>query len=115
MRPTGAASLSDALLVAKGHAAPSRPVTQLPLRRRTQQREDGRLRVPLRLDEARHRKLRIAAAQFRKSAQAVMMAALDHYLDRIVPSVLDEPCACLCAKGKSACDGTVVPLVPRTP
>jgi hypothetical protein len=112
MRLPHVASLTDALLVAKGHAAPSRPVVQLPLRRRTQ-RQDGRLRVPLRLDEARHRKLRIAAAHFRKSAQAVMMAALDHYLDRIVPNVLEQRCECL--RGHGAGDDTVVTLVPRAP
>jgi hypothetical protein len=113
MRPPGAAALTDALLVVKGQAAPSRPVPLYPQRQRRAGREDARLRVPLRLDEARHRKLRIAAAHFRKSAQAVMMAALDHYLDRIVPSVLDERCECLCGHG--GCNDTVVPLVPRAP
>lgn len=109
MRLTAVASLTDALLVVKGAAAPSRPVPQA---QRQSARSEGVLRVALRLDEPRHRRLRLTAAHFRKSAQAVVLAALDHYLDRIVPSVLDERCACL---GRRAATDTVVPLTPRAP
>jgi hypothetical protein len=107
MRPL--ASLTEALLVSKGAAAPSRPA---PWPQRRALRMDGRLRVALRLDEPRHRRLRLAAAQFHKTAQAVMLAALDHYLDRIVPSVLEERCECL---GRRANADTVVPLRPCRP
>ena len=109
MRLAGVASLTDALLVVKGAAAPSRPAPQPP-RRSTP--SVGYLRVGVRLDEPRHRRLRLTAAHFRKSAQAVMLAALDHYLDRIVPSVLDKRCECL---GRRAAAATVVPLNPWAP
>jgi hypothetical protein len=103
----GVASLTDALLVAKGAAAPSRPAPQ-----RRSARNDGRLRVALRLDEPRHRRLRLAAAHFHKTVQGVMEAALDHYLDRIVPSVLEENCECL---ARRATADTVVPMPLRSP
>ena len=86
----GPASLSTALLVVKGAASPSRATTLRP--HRTRNRGAQGIRVALRVDEARHRRLRLASAHFHKSAQSVMLAALDHYLDRIVPSVLDERC-----------------------
>jgi len=86
------AALSDKLLVVKGAAAPScGPVRKL----RRGRLDDGRVRVALRLDEPRHRRLRLAAAHMHKSVQAVMIAALDHYLQRIVANALDEPCPCL--------------------
>ena len=106
MRLVGIASLSDALLVAKGAAAPSRQ------RQRRSAPSDGRLRVALRIDEPRHRRLRIAAAHFHKSVQGVMLAALDHYLDRIVPSVLEESCECL---ARRATTDMVVPIPLRSP
>jgi hypothetical protein len=109
MRFAGVASLTDALLVAKGAAAPSRPAPQPPQRRRARS-DDGRLRVGLRLDEPRHRRLRLAAAHFHKTTQAVMLAALDHYLDRIVPITLDQRCECL---GRGAAVENVVPLTPH--
>ena len=92
-----AASLTDALLAAKGSAAPSRNGTSHPALAgvRRIRREDGRSRVPLRLDEMRHRRLRLAGAHLHLSAQALLLAALDHYLDRVVPGKLAEGCPCL--------------------
>jgi hypothetical protein len=92
MNATTCASLSDALLVAKGTAAPSCAPNHKQRRGRL---DDIRVRVALRLDEPRHRRLRLAAAHMHKSAQAVMLAALDHYLERIVANALAEPCPCL--------------------
>ena len=92
MSPPDFASLSDTLLVVKGAAAPSCAPTRKLRRGRP---ADGRVRVALRLDEPRHRRLRLAAAHMHKSAQALLLAALDHYLERIVANALDEPCACL--------------------
>jgi hypothetical protein len=90
--PPDFASLSETLLVVKGGAAPSCvPTRQL----RRGSAGDGRVRVALRLDEPRHRRLRLAAAQLRKSAQGVIQAAIDHYLERIVANSLAEPCPCL--------------------
>jgi len=91
MSTTDFASLSDSLLVVKGAAAPS----CAPKRLRRGRVDDNRVRVALRLDDMRHRGLRLAAAHMRKSVQAVMLAALDHYLERIVPNTLGEPCPCL--------------------
>jgi hypothetical protein len=93
------ASLSETLLVIKGGAAPS----CVPQRRRGRA-GDGRVRVAFRLDEPRHRRLRLAAAHLRKSAQAVIQAAIDHYLERIVANSLREPCPCL-ERAQSAAAG----------
>ncbi|HXQ51797.1 MAG TPA: hypothetical protein VN802_11935 [Stellaceae bacterium] len=103
------ASLTDALLVVKGAAAPSRPAPQRSARRG---RDEGRVRVAMRLEEPRHRRLRLAAAHMQQSLQAVILAALDHYLDRIVPNLLDRRCDCLVRQGAS---DTVVAAPFRTP
>ncbi len=104
MSPSEVASLSDALLVVKGAARPS--ATKRKVRRGSF--DDGRVRVALRLDEPRHHRLRLAAAHLHKSAAAVLLAALDHYLDRIVPNALEESCACLEQGAKSR--NNVTPL-----
>ena len=84
-------ALSEGLLVVKGAAQPLR----LPTRTARQTPLDGRRRVSIRLDEAQHRRLRLAAAHLRKSVHAVLLDALEHYLDRIVPGSADPSCACL--------------------
>ena len=92
MSPSDSDSLSEMLLVVKGAAQPScAPKRQL----RRGRMDDNRVRVALRLDEPRHRRLRLAAAHMRKSAQGVLLAALDHFLERIVANAIDEPCPCL--------------------
>jgi hypothetical protein len=103
------AALTDALLVVKGAAAPSRPTPQRAVRRT---RDDARVRVAIRLEEPHHRRLRLAAAHLHKSVQAVLLLALDHYLDRIVPNVIDQRCQCL---GRRAAQDTVVPVPFRSP
>lgn len=47
------------------------------------------------LDPGRHRRLRLAAAHLDQTEDALMIAALDHYLDRVVSALLDGRCACL--------------------
>lgn len=113
-----AASLTAGLLVAKGHASPSRraprlgdrialgalygaapapstppqefrPMPSAPLKTR----EPARLF--LRLDEGRQHRLRLAAAHLGKSTDSVLQAALDHYLTRVMPSLLGERCPCI--------------------
>jgi hypothetical protein len=106
----GPASLSTTLLVVKGAASPSRATT-LRQRRIHDHSTDG-IRVALRVDEARHRRLRLASAHFRKSAQSVLLAALDHYLDSIVPSMLDERCPCIARNDANS--AVVTPLPTRT-
>jgi hypothetical protein len=92
------ASLTEALIVAKGAAAPSHFTTARrepdPIRHRPRPAE-GRARLPLRLDEERHRRLRLATAHLRKSGQALLLAALDHYLDHVVPALIPGRCPCL--------------------
>ena len=92
------ASLTEALLVAKGAAEPSRFTRArgggIGVARRTRP-TDGRARLALRLDDARHRRLRLATAHLRQSGQALLLAALDHYLDHVVPTLIDGRCHCL--------------------
>jgi hypothetical protein len=93
-----AASLTESLLVAKGAAAPSWTTGAYPTSERAPRRTkqpDLRPRVTLRLDEEQHRRVRIAAVHLRKRAQLVMVAALDHYLEHVVPTLLVETCRCL--------------------
>ena len=51
--------------------------------------------ITLPLDPTRHRRLRLAAAHLDQTEDALMIAALDHYLDRVVSVLLDGRCACL--------------------
>lgn len=99
------ASLTEALLVAKGAAEPSlftgarsrsigAPRRARPADERVRQ-SDERARLPLRLDEERHRRLRLATAHLHQSGQALLLAALDHYLDHVVPTLIDGRCHCL--------------------
>jgi len=58
------------------------------------------------LDPARHRRLRLAAAHLDQTEEALMLAALDHYLDRVVSPLLDGRCACL-EEGRTSGQGCV--------
>ncbi len=104
------ASLS-ALLVAKGAAGPSgrqRPdpmanVANLGARSsgsgsgngRGGRRTEDSLRVSMRIDQSRHKRLRLAAALLGENRQALLVAALDNYLDSVMPTLMDEHCPCL--------------------
>ncbi len=108
MNMAPAAALTGALLVAKGHASPSSftpppratvrplvtPATQ-PNRRPAAKRTDGKTRVQLRVNSVRHLRLRIAAAQLDVSGNALMTAALDHYVDHVLPTLIEHRCQCL--------------------
>lgn len=59
----------------------------------------SRARVSLRLDDARHRRLRLAAIHLDASLQQVLTAALDHYLAQVTPD-----CPCMDSHG-AASDG----------
>jgi hypothetical protein len=107
------ASLTGTLLVAKSSAAPGsstslhgaaaspprggetaraahRPV--LPVK------EQGQL--TLRLDPLQLRRLRLAAAHLDQTENAVLAAALEHYIDHVVSPLLDGRCSCLVIDGK---------------
>jgi hypothetical protein len=53
------------------------------------------VRVSVKLDRARRQHLQLAAAKLGVSNQALLLAALDHYLRSEVPARIAEPCACL--------------------
>jgi hypothetical protein len=93
-----AASLTGALLAGKqaGAPPPAAPPTQAVALRH----------VALPLDAARHRRLRLAAAHLDQTEEALMVAALDHYLDRIVAALLDGRCACL-EEGRGSAEGCI--------
>ena len=57
-----------------------------------------RHRLRLRLDEARARRVRLAAAHLDISTQAFVTRALDHYIDAVVPTLVDHLCSCLEAR-----------------
>lgn len=57
-----------------------------------------RAKLSVRLDQARHLRLKLAAAHLRRSSQAIMLDALDVYLSTIVPAT-DGNCPCLSDDG----------------
>ena len=99
------AQLTSGLLVCKGTAGPSfafydeaGAATASPDAKAApapKKPADGFTRVSLRVDPARNRRLRIAAAQFGQTGPELLLAALDHYLDQVVPRLLDGKCSCL--------------------
>lgn len=93
-----AASLTGALLASK--EAPARPPGTTAPQGAGDSSEATR-QVTLALDATRHRRLRLAAAHLDQTEDAVMAAALDHYLDRVVSVLLDGRCACL-EEGRSS-------------
>lgn len=98
MSAAKAASLTSALLFAKGAASPSgfRAMAP-PVLRDTygKARADMRIRLSIRLDPERHRRLRLALVHLRQHGQDFVVAALDHYLEQVVPTLLANPCRCL--------------------
>jgi hypothetical protein len=103
-----AASLTDTLLVPKGDAAPSRGADPWNTAARL---TDERRRISLRIDEARHRRLKLASVHLRVSAQSLVLAAVEHYLDRIVPSLLGNRCPCVAPDGEGQqASAAIVPL-----
>jgi len=52
-------------------------------------------KLSVRLDEDRHRRLRLAALHLGRSGQQILIEALDAYLKRSVPTILGGQCACL--------------------
>lgn len=119
-----AASLSAALLARKGSAAPAgftplaitggkrglprasallrqAALSPPPQDHRAKIGDTGtsedRARVTLRLNEARHFRLKLASAHMQQSLQEILTTALDHYLDQVGPEILREGCICLAA------------------
>lgn len=78
--------LGEVLRLADGGRVPVEPARAGPRRRRT----DERVRLTLRLDKERRRRLRIAAAHAGCSSNALLCKALDAHLAEFAPV-----CACL--------------------
>jgi hypothetical protein len=114
MSAKGPASLTSALIVTKGNAAPagllamnrnrapSRPnnTARVPKSGSTAAAEGRngpaqRARLTLRLDPDRHLKIRLAAAHMDLSLQDIITDALDRYLAEIKPPNLNGACNCL--------------------
>jgi len=107
-----AASLSGALLSGKDGTAhaPSTPRVQRPqgpaVPPAAAEGGDTLRQLSLRLDPARHRRLRLAAAHLDRTEEALMLAALDHYLGNVVSPLLEGRCACL-EEGRTTGQGCV--------
>jgi hypothetical protein len=108
-----AASLTDTLLVPKGDAAPSRGGTAWTPGETAARPDGGHRRISFRIDEPRHRRLKLASVHLRVSAQSLVQAAVEHYLDRIVPSLLGSHCPCVAPGDAQVGSAAIVPL--RTP
>ena len=94
-----AASLTGLLLTKPAAPAPQSVVEAmvkpLPTRPAPKRGNDGLTRVSLRINTARHLRLRLAAAQLGLSNHGIMVAAIDHYLDNVLPTLMAGRCACL--------------------
>jgi len=62
------------------------------------------VKIALKLSEAQHFRMRVAAAQLQVSRQSLMSAALDHYLSTVCAAGLPE-CKCLGSGKGCACAG----------
>ncbi len=96
-----AASLTGSLLTKPSPAAPvpesiaAPTIKPLPPRPTPARGNDGLTRVSLRINAARHLRLRLAAAHLGLSNHGMMVAAIDHYLDNVLPMLMAGHCACV--------------------
>ncbi|HXZ00961.1 MAG TPA: hypothetical protein VEI03_13245 [Stellaceae bacterium] len=98
-----AASLTASLLAPKANAAPEMAQAAVDMGGNVQflpkppraGKGEGMVRVSLRMSTERHLRLRLAAAHLGRSNHALMLAAVDHYIDHILPPLLAGHCACL--------------------
>lgn len=52
-------------------------------------------RITLRIDDKQRLRLRLASAHLGKTRQVILIDALDHYLKRVMPTFLHDPCPCI--------------------
>lgn len=101
MRGGRPAALTAALLFAKGGATPKgfipdhHAAPQIKSAGAGAKSSNGDVRMSLRLDAERHFRLRLAMAHLDRNGRELIVAALDHYLDRVVPGLVQRRCACL--------------------
>ena len=115
------AALTSSLLAAKGKASPTAslatpdtpafgapgaaggPPSNSPAEAGPKTDKPGRAKLTMRLDRERHFRLKLVAAHLKRSSQDVLTQALDAYLDRVAPAVMNGGCACLEAAGFGQC------------
>ena len=120
------ATLTGSLLVVKGAASPNAAVENdggratiqslraRPMRAPYAQKNDGYSHLSLRMNSVRHLRLRLAAAHLGYSGNALVIAALDHYLDHVLPSLLEGNCGCL-EKGRGQNQGCAAAALANLP
>lgn len=90
--PTASAPAEPVLVVKPAQWSTPGPRRGAPDRRQTgdrRQTDKKRVRVSLRLDLDRHRKLKLVAMQTGRTLQALLTQALDDYFKRHAPEVLE--------------------------
>jgi hypothetical protein len=61
-------------------------------------------RLSVRVDEKLQLRLRLASAHLGKNRQTILLEAIDHYLDKVLPTHLHDRCPCIEAgHGEGAC------------
>lgn len=128
MNPEPAAALSTSLLVTKGNAQPSRglaqpaverivfgglgmaaPVGTITVPQATSSERTARRRITISVDERQWLRIRLACAHLYKSRQTILLSALEHYLDRVLPKMLRDPCPCIeGGTAESACRERII-------
>ncbi|HTI86664.1 MAG TPA: hypothetical protein VL966_08670 [Alphaproteobacteria bacterium] len=128
MNLSPAASLHTGLLASKGSAQPSRgvahplierlanivaPAKPAPAPASAPQIVNARPvassatpggRLSVRVDEKLQLRLRLASAHLGKNRQTLLLEAIDHYLDKVLPTYLHDRCPCIEAgQGEATC------------
>ena len=83
---------------------PSAPCASAPVVGPAPDGSEPTVKIALKLSEAQHFRMRVAAAQLQVTRQALMSAALDHYLATVCAAGLPE-CKCLGPGKGCACAG----------
>lgn len=111
------APLASTLLFAKGRAHPvgydgDRPPALPPVKiepvarpapryagTRRGSNPPGDVKLSFHVDAERHRRLKLAMAHLRRTGQELVLAAVDHYLEHVVPNLVGQGCQCLAPGG----------------
>jgi hypothetical protein len=84
-------------------ALPQTPAPQTPAPKTAGTRRGsnptGDVKLSFHVDATRHRRLKLAMAHLRRTGQEFVIAAVDHYLDHVVPGLLEQSCPCLAVGG----------------
>lgn len=88
---------SSPLFVRPSAPPPAQPAT-------VSDKSEPMMKIALKLSQGQHFRMRVAAAQLQVSRQALVSAALDHYLTTVCAAGLPE-CKCLGSGKGCACSG----------